>query len=102
MADKHITRREFLRTLTIAGFSGAAFSLSSCAREQREQFFQKHFLEMTDAEKQEMIKRLEDRYFKKYGRSFSISSQASRPHTLWGYGLTSRGASAAGVVFTLA
>ena len=52
MAHKRFTRREFLRTLAVAGASGAAFSLASCTKAEREQFFQKHFLEMTEAEKE--------------------------------------------------
>ena len=87
MAHKRFTRREFLRTLAVAGASGAAFSLASCSTEEREQFFQKHFLEMTDLEKKQTVKRLEERYLEQYGLTFSVSAQGATPHTLWGYGL---------------
>jgi len=87
MAHKRFTRREFLRTLAVAGASGAAFSLASCSKAEREHFFQKHFLEMTDAEKKQTVKRLEERYLEKYGRTFAVSVQGATAHTLWGYGL---------------
>jgi molybdopterin-containing oxidoreductase family iron-sulfur binding subunit len=87
MAHKRFTRREFLRTLAIAGASGAAFSLASCTKAEREQFFQKHFLEMTEAEKKQTVKRLEERYLEQYRLTFSVSIQGAIPHTLWGYGL---------------
>ena len=87
MAHKRFTRREFLRALVAAGASGAAFSLASCAKTEREQFFQKHFLEMTDAEKKQTIERLEEGYREKYGLKFDVSVQGAKPNTLWGYGL---------------
>ncbi|MGD0232718.1 MAG: 4Fe-4S dicluster domain-containing protein [Syntrophorhabdales bacterium] len=87
MAHDRFTRREFLRTLAVAGASGAAFSLASCSKAAREQFFQRHFLEMTDAEKKQTVKRLEERYLEKYGRTFAVSVQGATAHTLWGYGL---------------
>ena len=81
MAHKRFTRREFLRTLAVAGASGAAFSLASCSKAEREQFFQKHFLEMTDAEKKQTVKRLEEGYLEKYGLTFSRErSRGHAPH----------------------
>jgi Fe-S-cluster-containing dehydrogenase component len=82
-----MTRREFLRLVAVAGVSGAAFSLASCDKETREQFFQKHFLEMTAEEKKQMVTRLQDGYARKYGKKFDISVQGAKPDTLWGYGL---------------
>lgn len=89
MADKEkgFSRRDFLRLVTVAGLSGLTAPLASCTREEREQFFQKHFLEMTDDEKKSLIKRLQDNYLQKYGKKFEISTQGAQPNTLWGYGL---------------
>ena len=87
MAHKPMTRREFLRLVTAAGVTGAAFSVASCDKNTREQFFQKHFLEMTDEEKRAVIARLEDQYSRKYGKKFTISTKGAQPNTLWGYGL---------------
>jgi Fe-S-cluster-containing dehydrogenase component len=87
MAHKQMTRREFLHLVTLAGVTGAAFSVASCDKTTREQFLQKHFLEMTDDEKKSVIARLESQYYKKYAKKFSISTQAALPNTLWGYGL---------------
>ncbi|MGQ9509064.1 MAG: 4Fe-4S dicluster domain-containing protein [Thermodesulfobacteriota bacterium] len=61
--------------------------LISCGKEEREDFFQKHFLEMTREEKEALIARLEERYLKKFGRRFKLSLKESIPNTLWAYGL---------------
>jgi Fe-S-cluster-containing dehydrogenase component len=87
MAPKKMTRREFLRLVTTAGAAGAVFSLASCDKRTREEFLQKHFLEMTDDQKKTVIARLEAEYAEKYGKKFTISTQGAQPNTLWGYGL---------------
>ena len=87
MADNKLTRREFLRTVIAAGVTASAFSLASCTKEERESFLQKHFLEMSEAEKKQLVARLEERYLKEYGRSFNVSVKESVKGTLWGYGL---------------
>ena len=97
MAHKRFTRREFLRTLAVAGASGAAFSLASCTKAEREQFFQKHFLEMTEAEKKQTIKRLEEGYLEKYGLTFSREQfKGPSPTPCGGTALTFRAVSGAG------
>ncbi|MBP1731980.1 MAG: Fe-S-cluster-containing hydrogenase subunit [Deltaproteobacteria bacterium] len=88
MGNRVYTRREFIKTLSVAAATGAAFSsLSSCTKEAREEFLQKRFVEMTDAEKKGVIARLEEKYRRAYGKQFQISTQGARPKTLWGYGL---------------
>lgn len=62
-------------------------SLASCTPVEVEEFLQKHFREMTEEEKKQVIKRLEDKYFKKYGKKFEISAQPADTAVLWGYGL---------------
>ncbi len=52
-----------------------------------EEFLQKHFREMTEDEKKQVIRRLEEKYLKKYGRKVQISTQPAETGALWGYGL---------------
>ena len=88
MADKHYTRREFIRNLSLAAAAGMSLPLfSSCTREEKEDFLQKHFKEMTLEEKKSVIAKLEERYLQKYRKKFQISTQEALPGTLWGYGL---------------
>lgn len=85
MSDNSYTRRQFLKRLSLLSFS-APF-LYSCGKEEKEDFLQKHFLEMTREEKEALIARLEERYFRRYGKRFRVSIQEAIPNTLWGYGL---------------
>jgi Fe-S-cluster-containing dehydrogenase component len=88
MEDKRYTRREFIRALSFTAAAGLSIPfLSSCTREEAEDFLQKNFHEMTAEEKKEVIAKLEQRYLKKYGKEFQISTQEALPNTLWGYGL---------------
>jgi Fe-S-cluster-containing dehydrogenase component len=70
---------------------GAVVALSlgsaSCTKAQVEEFLQKRFREMTEAEKKEVIRRLEEIYLRKYGKKFQISTQPAESGALWGYGL---------------
>ncbi len=88
MKNKHYTRREFLRHLTLTTLASMSLPiLSSCSKDEIEDFLQKHFLEMTEEEKKQVIAKLEKRYFEQYGKKFQISTKAALPETLWGYGL---------------
>jgi len=88
MPNKRYSRREFLRTLSAATVAGLSIPvLSSCSKEQREDFLQKHFLEFSDEEKRNLIARLEERYLQKHKKKFTVSTQEALPNTLWGYGL---------------
>ena len=60
---------------------------SSCTPAKMEEFLQKRFREMTEAEKKEVIRRLEETYLRKYGKKFQISTQPAESGALWGYGL---------------
>jgi len=88
MQDKRSTRREFIRDLSLTALAGISLPLlSSCTKEETEEFLQKHFLEMTHEEKKHLIGKLEDKYLKKYGKKLQVSMQDALPNTLWGYGL---------------
>jgi ferredoxin len=86
--NRHYTRREFLRNLSLTAAAGASLPiLTSCSKEETEDFLQKHFREMTSEEKKFVIAKLEERYQQKYGRKFQVSTQAAVPDTFWAYGL---------------
>ncbi len=88
MENKKYNRREFLRNVSLTAVAGLSIPfLSSCSKEEAEDFLQKHFHEMTPDEKKRIITKLEQRYFQKYGRKFQISTQEAVPDTLWAYGL---------------
>jgi Fe-S-cluster-containing dehydrogenase component len=67
--------------------AGLALTNVSCKDEAAEEFLQKHFLEMTPKDKKRTIRRLEDKYFRLYGKKFQIDTGEAKPNTLWGYGL---------------
>ena len=84
MKDKRYTRREFIRNASLTALAGLSLPLlSSCAKEETEDFLQKHFHEMTKEEKKQVIAKLEQRYLQKYGRKFQISTTEAVPDTLW-------------------
>jgi molybdopterin-containing oxidoreductase family iron-sulfur binding subunit len=86
--NKPYTRREFLRNLSLTTLAGISLPLlSNCTKQETEDFLQKHFREMTFEEKREVIAKLEERYFQRYGKRFQIGTQDALPNTLWGYGL---------------
>ena len=87
MSSKLYTRRDFLKLASITAVSGLALPSLSCTKEEREEWMQKRFLEMSEDEKKRVIKRLEHQYLRKYDKKFDISVQSARPNTLWGYGL---------------
>jgi Fe-S-cluster-containing dehydrogenase component len=88
MGEKRYTRREFIRNVSLTALAGLSIPLlSSCSKEEAEDFLQKHFKEMTPEEKKRVIGKLEQRYLEKYGKKFQISTQEALPDTLWGYGL---------------
>jgi len=88
MGNDRSTRREFIRNLSLTALGGLSIPfLASCTKEEAEDFLQKHFLEMTAEDKKRVIAKLEERYFRLYGKKFQIGTQDAIPNTLWGYGL---------------
>jgi molybdopterin-containing oxidoreductase family iron-sulfur binding subunit len=67
----------------------AALSLgsSACTKDKVEEFLQKNFREMSETEKKQVIRRLEETYLRKYGKKFQISTKPAEAGILWGYGL---------------
>ncbi len=81
------TRRDFLKLMSTGALAGLSLGTLSCTQVRMEEFLQKHFREMSEDEKKAVIRRLEERYAKKYGRKVQISTQPAEAGALWGYGL---------------
>ncbi|MHB9097343.1 MAG: 4Fe-4S dicluster domain-containing protein [Syntrophales bacterium] len=85
MENRH-TRRDFIKMLSMGALAGLSLGSMSCSMDM-EEFLQKRFREMTDEEKKRVIARLEEKYLRKYGKAFHISTQPAATGVLWGYGL---------------
>ena len=73
--------------MSMGALAGLSLSSLSCTRAGVEEFLQKHFREMTEDEKKQVIRRLEEQYARKYGKKVQISTQPAEKGVLWGYGL---------------
>jgi len=71
----------------MGALAGLSLGSLACTRMQVEEFLQKHFREMTQEEKKQVIRRLEEKYLRKYGKEFHIGTQPAATGVLWGYGL---------------
>lgn len=85
-----LSRRKFVKTF-IAGAAVALVPLASANAKGRdfdlEDFLQKNFKEMTPDEKNKAIKRLEEKYKKKYGKDFTVKATEPIEKVEFGYGL---------------
>ena len=73
--------------MSMGALAGLSLGGLSCTKADVEEFLQKHFREVTEDEKKQVIRRLEEKYLKKYGREVQISTQPAETGVLWGYGL---------------
>ena len=87
MENREHTRRDFMKMMSMGALAGLSLGSSACTQADVEDFLQKHFREMTEEEKKQVLKRLEEKYLKKYGKKFQISAQPAEAGVLWGYGL---------------
>ncbi|NOX26361.1 MAG: 4Fe-4S dicluster domain-containing protein [Deltaproteobacteria bacterium] len=81
-----LTRRNFLKGAT-AGAAALAIPVGTADASIWEAFFQKHFKEMTAADKVRVIKRLEEEYKEDYDRDIKIATTPAMPGVKFGYGL---------------
>lgn len=81
-----VTRRSVLKG-TALGLGALAVPHRSAAASVWEAFFQRHFLELNEEDRREVIRRLEEEYESKYGVDFKISANRELPGVLFGYGL---------------
>lgn len=85
---KELTRRKFLKTAAVASAFAALGVGSGCgSKTSREEFFQEHFKEMSTAELENVIQRLESEYSKKYGKKFTVSTKEPIDATMFAYAL---------------
>lgn len=83
---KKIDRRSALKTMTLGLLAGAGMATTtSCSSQVWEEFFKKNYRLMTDKEKIETVKRLEQLYEKNTGDKINISTQDASERVLFGY-----------------
>jgi Fe-S-cluster-containing dehydrogenase component len=82
----HLDRRNFLKGAAL-GLAGAALPLKKADASFWEDFFQRRFIEMNDAEKKQVIARLEREYEEKYNTAIKVGDEKPIPGVLFGYGL---------------
>ena len=78
-----LSRRDFLTAIGLA----AAGVLAGCSPEAREEFFRKHFRELTPPEVETRIANLRADYTKRFGEDVSISAAPAQPGVVFGYAL---------------
>ncbi len=79
MQNKRYTRREFIRNLSLTTLAGLSLPLlSSCTKEEVEDFLQKHFHEMTEEEKKRVIANLEQKIPSKIWKEISDQYKGGR------------------------
>lgn len=77
-----LSRRGFLGTA-----AAAAAALAGCGRRSREAFLQRHFHELSEAERQEVIARLEAEYRETYGREVKVGQEPALRGVVFAYAL---------------
>jgi len=81
-----VSRRSVLKG-TAVGLASLAIPFGTADASIWESFFQKHFREMNDDEKQTVIERMKTEYAEEYGVDFTIKTSKPIPGVLFGYGL---------------
>jgi molybdopterin-containing oxidoreductase family iron-sulfur binding subunit len=82
---KRLSRRDFLK-ITATGLGAA--TVGGCSDVMSwDEFFQKNFREMSSEEKERLLKRLEEKYKRKYGIKFTVKDTPPRENVVFGYGL---------------
>jgi molybdopterin-containing oxidoreductase family iron-sulfur binding subunit len=82
-----VTRRKFLGGLAAAAAAGI-LPVAKAHGFSWEEFFQKHFLEMSPEELRQVLKRLESEYREQFGRDdISVAATPPIPGVVFGYGL---------------
>ena len=85
MQNKNNSRRTFLKNLSTTALSTVL--LSGCTTQAMEEFFQKNFRELSKSDVDGIIKRLEEKYYLKYGKKFHVSATPAIEETEFAYGL---------------
>ncbi len=82
----HLDRRILLKGAAL-GLAGIALPPKNADASFWEAFFQKRFIEMNDAEKKQVLSRLEQEYEEKYKKAIKVGAEPPMPGVLFGYGL---------------
>src|SRR3989338_513023 len=84
-------RRYFLKNMSVAALVGAATLLMDSedaeARTTWAEWFQKNYRLMTEEEKKDAIKRLEERYSEEYNKKVTVDGAPAMKDVLFGYAL---------------
>jgi molybdopterin-containing oxidoreductase family iron-sulfur binding subunit len=86
LRQRRSSRREFLKA-TAAGVSALAAAPREVQAFDFESFFQKHFRELPQAEIDDLLVRLEQRYASEYGKDVSVRATGPVDGVVFGYGL---------------
>lgn len=76
-----------MKMMSMGTVAALSLGISACTRDKVEEFLQKNFREMSETEKKQVIRRLEETYLRKYRKKFQISTKPAEAGILWGYGL---------------
>lgn len=97
LSDGNNSRRDFLRNMGLASASALVPAAAAAAVDTTPadpdaeitmtEFFQGHFVLMSDEEKKEAIARLEKRYSAKYGKKTTVADTPAPEGVLFGYAL---------------
>lgn len=79
------SRRSFFKNISLASIS--AFALSACSSSAVKEFLQRNFRTLSDEEKADIVRNLEVKYKKKYGKDFHVSAKKEMDGVLFGYAL---------------
>ena len=82
--SRDLTRREMLKFTAACAVS--AF-LAGCTPGEREAFFQKRFKELSPAEVERVLARLEKQHSSQFGKPVTVGADPPLPNVLYGYGL---------------
>ena len=82
---KENTRRSFLKNISAATFT--ALALSGCDMKVIDEFLQQNFRTLSKKEKDSIVKALDSKYKKKYGKEVHVSDKPAIEGTLFGYAL---------------
>jgi molybdopterin-containing oxidoreductase family iron-sulfur binding subunit len=80
-----LTRRNFLKH-TASGL-GATILAGCSGGPDWEEFFQKRFQAMSPEDIRDLLRHLESKYTKKYGREFTVKATPAKENTVFGYAL---------------
>ena len=79
------TRRSFLKSISAATF--ATLAAAGCDMKAIDEWLTSNFRELSKSEKEALILKLREKYKKKYGQEFTISSKPATGGELFGYAL---------------